>query len=144
MGNRQVKKTTKTSITENIHVQLGFNEFEDSRRAIGRVMHVIRGMLTDKEASALSFKLPNDLLVIYLSSWPLVKPNVDIAHLDEFVKAVKNIDVSKSKVVFNTEIEVLKCSLLVLSELDKEVEILKVLPQTLQQDIRTALIHPAA
>lgn len=139
-----VKPVKMETQVRQIHEQMGFNDIEDTRRAIGRVMHVIRDTLSDKDANKLSFLLPNDLLVIYLSAWPYKAPKGELKHLDQLVKAVDVEDRSKKNSVFNTEIDILKCVLLVIKHLDREVDIIDKLPITLQQEIRGALIESAA
>ena len=134
----------KIGMVGRLHNLMGFKNYEDSRRAIGRGFHVIRGMLTQDEALALTHVLPADLMVIYLSSWSLEEPVLSIKHLDEFVISVKQLDETKAKSIFHSEIEVLRCSLLLLDCLDKELNILKLLPETLYLEVKQALIHPAA
>lgn len=138
------KQHQKIGLVGRLHNTIGYTEYEDSRRSIGRVFHVIRAMLTQHEALALTHILPSDLMVIYLSSWKLDAPSLSIKHLDEFIISVKQLDEGKRRSVFHSEIEALKCSLLVLEVLDKELNILKLLPNTLYEEVKQALIHPAA
>ncbi|MEQ8244496.1 DUF2267 domain-containing protein [Fulvivirga sp.] len=140
MGNHH----QQVGLVGKLHNLMGYSEYEDSRRAIGRAFHVIRGMLSKDEALALTHILPSDLMVIYLSSWKLDAPSLSIKHLDEFIISVKQLDEGRRRSVFHSEIEALKCSLLVLELLDKELNILKLLPDTLYQEVKQALIHPAA
>ncbi|TRX60512.1 DUF2267 domain-containing protein [Fulvivirga sp. M361] len=135
---------TKVDHINRIQQAMGHGQREDTRKAIGRVMHVLRDMLPEKDAYTLTYTLPSDLLIIYLSAWPYKGANEDIKHLDEMVRKVKEKDALKTNSILLTEIDALQCTLLVLETLEKEVGILSLLPTSIQLEVRHALIHSAA
>lgn len=136
--------SNQPSSISKIHKKLPFEDVEDTRRAIGRVLHTLRDTLSEGDSRRLTYQLSDDLLMIYVCAWRNNSYTTKIQHLDQLVNRVKNYDLALERSVFRTEVDVLKCTLLVLSELDENTDLLDYLPMSVQREIRWALIHPAA
>ena len=127
-----------------IHTDLGYDDFETTRRAVGRVLHVLRKSLSPNVAHDLAVQLPSDWLIIYLSSWQYNEASVDIRHLDELIANIKEYDESRPEKVFRSEIEILKCTLHVISFLDSTVAITSYMPLTLSQEVKQSFVYSVA
>lgn len=127
-----------------IQIKLGVVDSLDNKRIIGRVIHVLRDQLSEEESEEIIQKLPVDLTMIYLTAWKVTPHRSSTYHLDEFVTRLLETDSIMPKRVFRTEIEALRASIIVLTELDKRYNLLDYLPGSIKNELNNAMLNEAA
>ena len=113
---------------------------------IGKIFTCIRKSLAPEEVSFWVTNLPDLLQLHFTRQWRYTEGRVDLSHLDILVESVYHSDRRSEHRVFASEIEALNAIIVVLSKLDRLINILNYpgFKFSFTQEVRQALLEPAA